>query len=278
MNDSQQVVYQRSVAIVDTVTGGWFDVRVAQMAITTTALTSDDVAFVDIPGSLSIMPVDGFNALSSQATFVPATTESLIVCYLIGGEKLSAVKNAATTSISVELQIVITNGSILSIPVYTTSNDIIGKQEIKAAIAAAPFAGKQITIKTQVSGIASRSAVVASLGHIYQMVDLKKVVPPVYNAVVIPPADCELYAYPNPFNPNTEIRFALREAGLVTVRIFNIQGQLVKEVFNQYCPAGSLMLQWDGKNAQSNDLASGIYLCQIKAGSLVATQKLTLIR
>ena len=277
VNDSLQVVYQRSVAVVDTVTGGWLDVRLEQMTMKTSSLTSDNISFMDIPSSLNITPADGFSALASQPTFVPTMAESLIVCYLIGGENLSAVKNPAK-SVGVELQIVTTNGSTLSIPVYTTNSDMIGKQPMKVAVAAAAYVGKEITIKTQVSGIASKSVLVASIGHIYQMVDTKKDAPPIYATIVTPPENCKLQAYPNPFNPNTEILFALIEAGLVTVRIYNIQGQLVKEILNQYCPAGRQTVQWDGKNTQGNDLASGIYVCQIKAGSLVATQKLTLIR
>lgn len=79
--------------------------------------------------------------------------------------------------------------------------------------------------------------------------------------------------YPNPFsqiprfagNPETEIRFALPEAGQVTVKIFNTTGQEIRTLANAPFQAGYQTLRWDGRDQSGNAVAAGIYLYQIIA-------------
>src|SRR4030095_17181291 len=52
---------------------------------------------------------------------------------------------------------------------------------------------------------------------------------------------------PNPFNPQTMVRFALAEAGRATVRVFNARGELVKTVAAGWFPAGAHSARWDGE-------------------------------
>ncbi|HEY3295412.1 MAG TPA: right-handed parallel beta-helix repeat-containing protein [bacterium] len=79
--------------------------------------------------------------------------------------------------------------------------------------------------------------------------------------------------YPNPFNPQTEIRFDLPEAVQVELKVYNSLGQLVSTLVNESRPAGSYTVTWDGRH-----LASGMYLCQIKAGNFTATKKMLLMK
>jgi len=80
---------------------------------------------------------------------------------------------------------------------------------------------------------------------------------------------------PNPFwsaatsrfagNPETEIRFALPEAGQVTVKIFNTTGQEIRTLANAPFQAGYQTLRWDGRDQSGNAVAAGVYLYQIIA-------------
>jgi hypothetical protein len=79
--------------------------------------------------------------------------------------------------------------------------------------------------------------------------------------------------YPNPFNPTTEIRFDLPENAHVELTIFNTLGQHVATVLNETKLAGAYRAQWDGSN-----VASGVYLCQLKAGDFVQTKKMVLMK
>jgi chitodextrinase len=68
--------------------------------------------------------------------------------------------------------------------------------------------------------------------------------------------------YPNPFNPSTTIRFGLPERSRISVRVYNILGQLVEELFAGEADAGYVTRQWDAK------VASGLYYCRFVAVSL----------
>ncbi len=73
--------------------------------------------------------------------------------------------------------------------------------------------------------------------------------------------------YPNPFNPATTIKFALPEAANVTLKIYNITGQLVNTLVNENMAAGYHNLRWNGKTTSGNPVASGLYFYHLKAGN-----------
>ena len=98
---------------------------------------------------------------------------------------------------------------------------------------------------------------------------------------IIIPGKFELYQnYPNPFNPSTKIRYQIPEAGLVSIKIFDILGREVKTLVNEFKSAGRYEIEFDG-----SALASGIYFYQLKAlpfgrqaGNYFTTKKMTLIK
>lgn len=79
--------------------------------------------------------------------------------------------------------------------------------------------------------------------------------------------------YPNPFNPVTNIRFAIPEAGLVTMKVYNLLGQEVATLINEYKNAGTYNVDFDGFN-----LTSGVYFYTIDAGNYTATKKMILMK
>ncbi|MFQ5822427.1 MAG: carboxypeptidase regulatory-like domain-containing protein [bacterium] len=72
--------------------------------------------------------------------------------------------------------------------------------------------------------------------------------------------------YPNPFNPETSIKYHLAEASQVTLKIFNILGQEIRTLLDKLQEPGVYTIKWDGKDNFGRQVASGIYLFQIKAG------------
>lgn len=90
-----------------------------------------------------------------------------------------------------------------------------------------------------------------------------------------------LYAnYPNPFNPETTIRYDINHSSLQPIKlmIFNNTGQLVRILIDKIQPAGSYRVIWDGKNADGQLSPAGIYYCLLTVGSKTRTQKLILIK
>jgi hypothetical protein len=83
---------------------------------------------------------------------------------------------------------------------------------------------------------------------------------------------------PNPFVSGTRIRFALPEPSPVTVRIFNIEGRLVRTLLDGSVPAGRHSVEWNGRDDHGSRVASGLYLYRIDAGAESVRRKMVLLR
>jgi hypothetical protein len=85
--------------------------------------------------------------------------------------------------------------------------------------------------------------------------------------------------YPNPFNPETNIRFELSEASDVMLAVYDLAGQVVRTlVGDQYLAAGVHKVVWDGRNTRGEQVGSGVYFYQLRAGSFTAIKKMTLLQ
>ncbi|KAA0230039.1 T9SS C-terminal target domain-containing protein, partial [candidate division KSB1 bacterium] len=127
-------------------------------------------------------------------------------------------------------------------------------------------------------GLANKSSLIASLGHIYEFVEepLPKALPQAQ--VPEAPEGFALAAYPNPFNPSTQIRFEMSEEGFVTLRIYNLQGQLVRELLHETKAAGGHAIRWDGRDDRGVSVTSGVYFIRFESGGRAQTSKLTVMR
>jgi flagellar hook assembly protein FlgD len=84
--------------------------------------------------------------------------------------------------------------------------------------------------------------------------------------------------YPNPFNPETEIRFQLSEAARVVVKIFNALGAEVRTLAEAQYQAGAHAVRWDGKDWHGNPAASGVYFYQLRTEKFSQIRKMNLLR
>ena len=89
------------------------------------------------------------------------------------------------------------------------------------------------------------------------------------------PAEFKLYQnYPNPFNPSTSIKFTVPESGHAVLNVYNSIGMKVKTLFSGNASTGSFhKVVFDGKN-----LASGIYMLQLKFGGKQIVKKMLLMK
>ncbi|HPN39159.1 MAG TPA: T9SS type A sorting domain-containing protein [Melioribacteraceae bacterium] len=92
------------------------------------------------------------------------------------------------------------------------------------------------------------------------------------------PKDYLYNNYPNPFNPSTTINYSIAEASEVKLRIFDVTGQIVKELVNEYKNSGFYSVFWEGKNDRGDFVASGVYYCLLTAGNRSFINKLALIK
>jgi hypothetical protein len=84
--------------------------------------------------------------------------------------------------------------------------------------------------------------------------------------------------YPNPFNPTTEISFSLPEATHVRLDIYNIMGQKVSSLADDYLSAGNHKVTWNGENDDGHPVSSGIYFYKIEANGTVECKKMLLLK
>jgi flagellar hook assembly protein FlgD len=85
--------------------------------------------------------------------------------------------------------------------------------------------------------------------------------------------------YPNPFNPTTNITFRLPETSDVSILIYGIQGNLVRELaLNQPFEAGDHFITWDATDNAGQPVASGMYIYLFSAGNFRSTEKMLLLK
>jgi len=84
--------------------------------------------------------------------------------------------------------------------------------------------------------------------------------------------------FPNPFNPITNIRFQLPEAGNVELKIFNTLGQEIITLASGSYEAGVHTVTWNARDRYGNQVPSGLYIYRLTAGSFVQERKMMLLK
>ena len=79
--------------------------------------------------------------------------------------------------------------------------------------------------------------------------------------------------YPNPFNPSTKIRYSVPQSSQLIIKVFDVLGNEIETLVNEQKTIGTYELTWNTEN-----LPSGVYFYQIKAGSFMETKKMILLK
>jgi hypothetical protein len=98
-----------------------------------------------------------------------------------------------------------------------------------------------------------------------------------------PSAIASVTSYPNPFNPQTELRVALGSDyqatnAVVTVRIYDVRGALVRELYAGQPVGPDMRVPWDGRDGEGRQVASSTYFGVVEAGNARVTTKLLMIK
>ncbi len=80
-------------------------------------------------------------------------------------------------------------------------------------------------------------------------------------------------SYPNPFNPTVTIQYGLRIQSRVSLKIYNILGQVVATLKDGVEPAGYKSVIWN-----ANNFSSGVYFYRLTTGDFVQTKKMLLVK
>jgi photosystem II stability/assembly factor-like uncharacterized protein len=98
------------------------------------------------------------------------------------------------------------------------------------------------------------------------------------NDLVIPQSIILNQNYPNPFNNSTKICYQLSKSNIVKLNIFNLQGQLVRELVNESQKAGDHSVYWDGRSISGEEVTSGVYIYSIESDHKIHVKKMLYLR
>ncbi len=84
--------------------------------------------------------------------------------------------------------------------------------------------------------------------------------------------------YPNPFNPSTTIQYEIAKTEHVSLKIYNIRGQLVRILVNSVQVSGSYTSNWDGRDSRGMTVPSGLYIYRFTAGDYIKSYKMMLVK
>ncbi len=98
------------------------------------------------------------------------------------------------------------------------------------------------------------------------------------NEIIEPPSTFHVTAYPNPFNPNVSITIYLKASKELKVTIFNILGEKVKAMFDNYLNKGTHSFEWDARNDSNQHLHSGSYVVVVQSEKHLESLKITFLK
>ncbi|MFQ5649853.1 MAG: PKD domain-containing protein [bacterium] len=84
--------------------------------------------------------------------------------------------------------------------------------------------------------------------------------------------------FPNPFNPGTQISYALPRQASVRIDIYDLLGRQVRTLVDETMPAGRHAIVWDGRDQHGQAAASGVYIYRIRAGEFVESRRMLLVK
>ena len=155
-------------------------------------------------------------------------------------------------------------------------------QSLRLAFPVQELRGSTVNVRPVVDNIAL-DKLPGALVHVYEAVQpgdelsRKYIAPDLKLTNNVPPHYQFVQNYPNPFNPETSISFALPQEGHVLIEVYNVLGQKVATLVDEYQLAGYHSARWEGRDSSGKKAPAGIYLCRMKAGGFVKTQKMTLL-
>lgn len=275
--------------------GAHLTVRVNGLSLKTSKGETLSLGF--LPVSLDTVadftPANAFDYLASVPALLPADAESLVVNFTLCAEDAEKVASGNNPKISLEFK----NSNEQSLtkvsgPTFKASGTIPEKAlrfavplgTVKQAVGSA---NTKAVVK--VEGLTSKTGVFASLGHIYDFnksAESQMLAQQPTNGAALSPDRFDLAQnYPNPFNPETIIKYQINSPSAVSLKIYNLRGQVVRTLLDAVQNSGNHEVTWDSRDNLGNEVASGVYVYRLSvlpngAGGqpFEAVRKMTLLR
>ncbi|HEX9654415.1 MAG TPA: T9SS type A sorting domain-containing protein, partial [bacterium] len=288
--ESGEPYYERAISWLDTTEQAHLTVRVKSLSLKTSqgevqTLALQPVSLDTVP---DFSPAKAFDYLVSLPATLPADAESLVVDFTLWAEKLDKVGatskgNAAKISVefknAAEQKLVTVNG--LSLPASGNMPEISHRLAIGLNAIKQQVGSSRLKTVVRIEGLTPNSKTFASLGHIYDFnksVEKSSTEQEALISDTSPKTTSLLGNYPNPFNPETTIKYQVRDRGQVRLNIFNLRGQKIRTLVDDLRTPGLYESRWDAKDVYGQAVASGIYVIQIQAGGMIEAKKITMLK
>lgn len=96
---------------------------------------------------------------------------------------------------------------------------------------------------------------------------------------MVPAVSLDLRCYPNPASKEVQISFCAKDRDRYRVQVFNVRGQLVRDLSDTILEAGRVEnLAWDGQDGQGKPAPNGLYLLRVNNGTEAQTRRVILLR
>jgi hypothetical protein len=284
---SDEFDYSRSIAWLDS-SGAYLEVRVHRLGLKMKDGSEQRMEFMRAElDSFQLTPTNSWDFQTSVPSVFSARAESLIVEYTIAAEHVEKVAELASGSRQITVRLHDTSNRVLASVdgAKVASSGNINKTRYRLTTALGtlglPLDSTPLKINVRIDGFEPKSATFASLGHIYDFTQSSSQ-QFVHRAVVesgFTPKTAALFDnYPNPFNPETVIKYQILQQAHVTLKIYNLIGQEVRTLVDRIQDTGVYEIHWDGKDGWGRVLPSGLYLYRIEAGEYSQVRKMALLR
>jgi len=287
LNSNSLPYYSRSMAWLDH-SGAYLEVIVHQLGVKLKDGTEQKFEFTPTyEDSIPITPANSWEWLAAAPTLLPAAAESLIVDYTVAASVLEKVVIGSGGNRYVNIDLTNASGQKLAslTGLQLPASGSIAKTTRRLAMAlngrGIPLNSASLQANVNVQGMASKSGTFASLGHIYDFTKLgpQNLSRPANSNNGFASKTTVLFEnYPDPFNPETAIKYQIPEASRVTLKIYNVVGQEVRTLVDRFQNAGTYEIRWDGKDGSGRIVPSGVYLYRMQAGEFFEIKKMTLLR
>jgi hypothetical protein len=94
----------------------------------------------------------------------------------------------------------------------------------------------------------------------------------------LPGLQASLSAYPNPFNPQTTVDFAVPSAGPVRLSVYDVGGRLVRQLVSEVREAGTHSVTWDGRDDTGRQMSSGTYMLRMETGDVAKVRRVMMVK
>ncbi len=279
--------YERQISWLDSL-GSHLTVRVKNLSLKNAKGETQVLLLqpVSLDTVADFTPANAFDFLVSAPIILPADAESLVVDLTLWAENAEKVGSGSSPKLAVEFKSDDEQSLRKMDGPEFSATGAIAETELRVAVPLENVKqladSKNVQALVRVEGLSPVADVFASLGHIY---DFNKSVEKSSLSQQsestngqIPAALALLQNYPNPFNPETIIKYQITSPSAVSLKIYNLRGQLVRTLVDAVQNAGNYEILWDGRDDFGNEVASGVYLYRLQADESMAVKKLTLLR